>query len=92
MVEKFRLAPIIRVKAKDIVRAAGLTMLPKGNFHVDRDLKKIKTKTSLSPILLVRGNGSKDIRLTIADGYHRACAVYINNEDAYVEARIVDWN
>jgi len=91
LVKKFESAAIIQVKAKDVIRAAGLTLLSRDNFHVNRDLKKIANSIPLSPILLVRGNGSKAVPLIIADGYHRACAIYVHGEDSDIKARIIDW-
>ncbi len=92
IVDELRLAPIEVIKAKDLLRAASLPMLDRSNFHVKRDLKKIVEKRALSPILLVRGDGAKHLSLTIADGYHRACAVYWNNEDDLIHARIASWS
>jgi len=80
------------IKAKDVIRASGLPLLDRSNFHVKRDLKRIMEKTALVPILLVRGDGGKHLPLTIADGYHRACAVYWNNEDDFIHARIASWS
>ena len=91
LVDHFRSAVIIDVKAKDVIRAAGLSLLSKDNFHVHRDLKKIEESIPLSPILLVRGNGARSIPLVIADGYHRTCAIYVHSEDSDIKARIVDW-
>ena len=91
IVARYKLAPIIEVKAKDVVRAAGLTLLSRENFHVHRDLEKIEKSIALSPILLVRGNGAKGRPLIIADGYHRACAIYVHGEDSAIRAKIVDW-
>ena len=91
LVKKFESAAIIPVKAKDVIRAAGLTPLSRDNFHVNRDLKKIENSIPLSPILLVRGNGSRAVPLIIADGYHRACAIYVFGEDSDIRARIIDW-
>jgi hypothetical protein len=85
-------APVEIFKAKDVMRAARLPLLTTENSHVDRDLKKIKDGKALSPILLVRGSGERGIHLTIADGYHRACAVYCNSEDDVIHAKIVDWS
>jgi hypothetical protein len=85
-------APVVAIKAKDVVRAAHLPMLKEDNFHVARDLKKIKDGKALSPILLVRGSGKTGTHLVIADGYHRACAVYWNGEDDDIHAKIVDWS
>src|ERR1700747_2081990 len=68
-------------KAKDILRAARLALLPKSNVHVKGDLAKIGTDKKLSPILLVRGDASGSMRLEIADGYHRVCASYLTDEN-----------
>lgn len=91
LVDQFSEATVLEVKAKDVIRAAQLLVLGKENFHVSKDLEKIREKKSLSPILLIRGNASKSISLVIADGYHRACAVYWFDEDAYLKVKIVDW-
>ena len=92
MVSELRNSPIEIIKAKDVIRASGLALLDRSNFHVKRDLKKIMEKRALVPILLVRGNGGKHLPLTIADGYHRACAVYWNDEDDFIHARIASWS
>ena len=92
IVDSFKAATIELVKAKDVIRASGLPLLDRSNFHVKRDLKKIVDKKVLSPILLVRGDGAHHLNLTIADGYHRACAVYWNNEDDFIHARIASWS
>jgi hypothetical protein len=91
IVEELRNSPIELIKAKDVIRASGLSLLDRSNFHVKRDLKKIMDKQSLFPILLIRGDGAKHIPVTIADGYHRACAVYWNNEDDFIHARMASW-
>ena len=85
-VAKLRDAPVSQFKAKDIVRAAQLTMLTDENKHVARNLSKIEAGKPLSPVLLMRGS---NMRLIIADGYHRSCAVYLNDEDAVVPCKIV---
>lgn len=91
MIPLFRKAPVIEIKAKDVIRASRLPLLAKDNFHVAKDMKKIANGTALSPLLLVRGKEMEDIPLTIADGYHRTCAVYWNSEDDFIQARIIDW-
>ena len=88
---EFNKASVELIKAKDVVRAAGLSLLDRSNFHVKRDLQKIADKKALSPLLLVRGDGSTKLPLTIADGYHRACAVYWNSEDDFIHAKIASW-
>lgn len=76
-VKALRNATLEYRKAKDILRAARLEMLPKTNAHVARDLAKIAKDKALSPILLVRGDARSGARLEIADGYHRVCASYV---------------
>jgi hypothetical protein len=53
-------------KAKDILRAARLTLLPTDNPHVASDLSKIKKGQPLSPILLVHGDLTTRLALQIA--------------------------
>ncbi len=73
-------------KAKDIFRASQLSLLGVSNSHVQKDLRKIEAGTALSPILLVRDR--RNSRVVIADGYHRLCAVYRFDEDAWIPCRI----
>jgi hypothetical protein len=91
IIESYANLPVEIIKVKDVIRASSLILLPKSNFHVHKDLVKIRDKKVLSPILLVRGNGNLAQHLTIADGYHRACAVYWNSEDDFIHAKIADW-
>jgi hypothetical protein len=81
-----RKAPEGRWRAKDILRAAGLPLLKrKQSSEVAEKLKHIANGTPISPILLIHdGRG----RLEIADGYHRACAAYVVDEDAQVPGRL----
>lgn len=69
-------------KAKDILRASGLPLLPKGNTHVAKDLAKITKGIRLSPVLLVRGCWNRP--LLIADGFHRVCACEHWGEDTAI--------
>lgn len=90
LAKKLRKADIIRRKAKDILRASGLVILPKENFFVAHNLQKIADGKALSPVLLVRGDASRGIALIVADGYHRICASWYNDENAIIPSRIVD--
>lgn len=90
LVNALRDAPTQVRKAKDLLRASNLPLLPSTNFHVALDLRKIARGTPLSPVLLVRGNASKLIHLTVADGYHRICASYHIDEDEDISCRIVE--
>jgi hypothetical protein len=78
-------------KAKDLLRASRLALLPSDNVHVKKDLAKVADGKRLSPVLLVRGRGDKGIPLTVADGYHRICASHHLDEDADVPCRLVAW-
>jgi hypothetical protein len=91
LVRRLRTAPIARRKAKDLLRASRLPVLPPENIHVAKDVKKVNEGKKLSPVLLVRGRvGQAEIPLTIADGYHRICASYHLDENADIPCRIVD--
>jgi hypothetical protein len=85
IVANLRTAKNATFKAKDVFRASGLSLLGVSSSHVAKDREKIKSGKALSPILLVRDGG----RLIIADGYHRMCAVYAEDEDADIPCRIV---
>jgi hypothetical protein len=78
-------------KAKDILRAARLALLPENNAHVRSDLSKISDGKKLSPILLVRGAAIGSMPLEIADGYHRVCASYITDENTDIPCRLASW-
>ena len=91
LVGRLRAAPLMHRKAKDLLRASRLPVLPPENFHVAKDLKKVRAGKKLSPVLLVRGRiGQAEVPLTVADGYHRICASYHLDEDADIPCRIVD--
>jgi hypothetical protein len=81
LTDKLRAGAIVHKKAKDILRAAQLPLLPIANPYVASDLAKIKKKEPLSPILLVQGDFETGVPLQIADGYHRVCASYYTDED-----------
>lgn len=83
LVHRLRSAGMSEFKAKDILRASGLHLLPETNSHIERNLEKIEDGKKLSPILLVRGD-----RLVVADGFHRLCAVYMHDEDAMIPCKI----
>jgi hypothetical protein len=91
VVRRLRAASLVRQKAKDLLRASRLPVLPPENFHVASDLKKVRAGKGLSPVLLVRGHLPSDVALTVADGYHRICASYHLDEDADIPCRIVDY-
>lgn len=79
IVHRLRDAPLVVKKAKDIMRASRLPLLPADDAAVAKDLQAVRDGRKLSPVLLVRG-------LIVADGYHRVCAAYHVDEDAEVSA------
>ena len=87
LIKKLKSVPFSSFKAKDIFRAANVSLLGISNSHVDKDRKKIKKEISLSPILLVRDTANG--KVIIADGYHRLCAVYSYDEDAVIPCKII---
>lgn len=87
LVQGLRKAALTQFKAKDIFRASQLSLLGVSNSHVDKDSKKIGAGVQLSPLLLVRDEAHG--RVVIADGYHRLCAVYQVDEDAFIQCKIV---
>jgi hypothetical protein len=88
LVGALRSATVVRQKAKDILRAARLPLLPTDNPHVASDLDKIAHDKALSPVLLVGGDLATGRPLQIADGYHRVCASYHTDENTDVRCRI----
>jgi hypothetical protein len=87
LVKQLKKAPLTSHKAKDILRASGLSPLGMSNYHVKVDMKKIVSGIPVSPILLVRDKANG--RVIIADGYHRLCAMHMMDEDALVLGKIV---
>jgi hypothetical protein len=90
LVRSLRSATPTARKAKDLLRASGLALLPITDPEVAKDLKKVKKGEQLSPVLLVRGGLDHDRLLTVADGYHRICISYHLDEDADIPCRIAD--
>lgn len=83
-------APLVHRKAKDLLRASGLALLPVDNPHVARDLAKVDHGQKLSPVLLVRGDATRGLPLLVADGYHRICASFHLDENADIPCRVAD--
>jgi len=88
--DRLRKAAIEHWFAKDLIRASRLPIVAADNYHVAKDLQKVKAGKKLSPVLLVRGRVDAEIPLTIADGYHRICASYHLDEDTAIPCRMVD--
>jgi hypothetical protein len=90
IVDELRGAPLVHRRAKDLLRASRLELLPATNPHVVEDLTKVSKGELLSPVLLVRGVLQRGLPLTVADGYHRICASYHLDENAEIPCRMVD--
>jgi hypothetical protein len=90
VVRRLRAATMTTKKAKDLLRASRLTLLPMTDAEVVKDLRKVRRGERLSPVLLVRGGLGGDRPLTIADGYHRICASYHLDEDAPIPCLLAD--
>ena len=86
LVASLRRARVSHFKAKDIFRASGLSLLGVSNSHVEKDRKKIRKGRELAPLLLMRDKTNG--KVVIADGYHRLCAVYSEDEDALIPCKI----
>jgi hypothetical protein len=84
LVSRLRTARPVKRLAKDLLRASTLAVLPPEDVAVAKDLKKIQKGKALSPILLVQGDAFSDSALIVADGYHRICAAYHEDESAEV--------
>jgi hypothetical protein len=87
IVGRLRAAAITEFKAKDIFRASRLSLLGVSDSHVEKERKKLRDGTGLSPILLMRDEPNSGV--VIADGYHRLCAIYGVDEDALVSCKII---
>ena len=90
LVAQLQAAPVLHYKAKDLLRASQLAPLTKANAHVALDLKKIRKKQPLSPVLLVRGDLVRGFPLQVADGYHRVCASHLVDENTDIPCRLID--
>lgn len=75
--------------AKDLLRACELPLLPRDDPNVDAELKRIHKRKRVAPILLIRGAMTQGVPLTVADGYHRICAICHYDANAPIRCRIV---
>ena len=87
-VQKIADAEITYFKAKDILRASMLHLLPSDDPKVVSKAKKIAEGEELYPVLLLR---TPDLQpLIIADGWHRVNAVYRMDTEAEIPVQIAD--
>ena len=90
LIKSLRGSKLVEHAAKDMLRAAALPLLPRDDPHVDEDLKRIQKGKPLAPVLVVRGDMANGLPLTVADGYHRICAIVYFDESALVRCRVAD--
>jgi hypothetical protein len=87
VVAGFHAASLTQFKGKDVFRASQLSLLGVSNSHVEKDRQKIRKGQALSPLLLLRDEHNG--KVVIADGYHRLCAAYELDEDAWIPCKII---
>ena len=84
---KLKRATMSTFLAKDILRASGTPMSEVQAFDWSKQQKEIDDGTPLSPILLIKqDNGG---HLIVADGFHRLCALFANDQEVKVPCKIV---
>ena len=88
LIRKLRAVPVTEQAARDLLRASGLPLLSREESSVENELKKIAKGKPLSPVLLIRGDLVQGVHLTVADGYHRICAVCYFDETAPVACKL----
>ena len=81
----FRRASVDTHLAKNIVRAARVTPLPRTNKKVKEDLRKIARGKALPPILLVRGDAAR------AHNARMRCILWEKNKDHIMYDRVNEW-
>ncbi len=87
--ERLEHTKCVSFKAKDILRASNVPLLPRDNVDVAKQLERIAAGEPLSPCLIVRGRLDKGWLAQIADGYHRVCASNYVDEDADIPVQII---
>ena len=87
LVKRLKRAKVKSIPARDILRASHIPMAEVEAFNCAHQNKDIKKQRPLSPILLVCGTHGGG--LIIADGFHRLCAAFGNDQDASVLFKMV---
>jgi hypothetical protein len=87
IVKKLKRAKMSTFSAKDILRASDASLAEIKLFDWSGQMQQINEGKALAPILLVRqDNGA---RLLVADGFHRMCALFVQDEQISVPCKIV---
>jgi hypothetical protein len=85
--QALRAAPMAEYAAKDILRASRTPMAEVAAFDWQKQRDQIRNGEPLAPILLVRQDDGG--QLIIADGFHRMCALFMEDELLKVPCKIV---
>ena len=86
LVDRLREAPMVSVKAKNVVRASGIEPLDSNNIHCHEDLRKIRLNQPLVPVLLLRDPVHG--RVIICEGFHRVSSAYRWSEDSTIRCKL----
>ena len=86
IISKIKSAPIVHLKAKDILQTSGLTQLGASNIHLTNTRIKIQKSLPLSPILLVYDE--RNGKVIIVDGYHRLYAIHEFYENIWIKCKV----
>lgn len=86
LLRKLRAAPMSEYPAKDILRASRTAISEVAAFDWSRQQQQIRDGEALGPILIVRQNNGAD--LIVADGFHRMCALFAEDELIKVPCKI----
>ncbi|HJV00604.1 MAG TPA: hypothetical protein VJ752_08655 [Burkholderiaceae bacterium] len=86
LVRRLRAAPLRQLPARDILRASRTPMSEVRAFDWVRQNKDIKNGRPFAPLLLVcdRRGG----KLIVADGFHRLCAAFAQDQNAKVRFKL----
>jgi hypothetical protein len=85
--KELKRAKMTEYTAKDILRASGTPMSEVQAFDWSKQQKEIDEEKPLSPILIVKQDDGG--HLIIADGFHRICALFANDQEIKVPCKIV---
>ena len=86
LLRKLRAAPMSEYPAKDILRASRTSMSEVTAFDWTRQQQQIRDGEPLGPILIVRQTDGSG--LIVADGFHRMCALFAEDELIKVPCKI----
>lgn len=86
LIKRLRAAKLRKLPARDILRASRTPMSEVRAFDWVRQNKDIKKGRPFAPLLLVCDTRSG--KLIVADGFHRLCAAFAQNQNANVRFKL----